>query len=427
MQVFCFNSYIFTTIERNGMKRYIYVLLAACLLVACSRGNPEITTGELFAHVSYLASEKLGGRLTGTEGDSLAADYIRRELRAYGLVPFVDDGFQRFWVNRTNAGTKNVAMVLPGKDPVLRNEYVVIGAHFDHLGYGGEGSSSRMPDTIAVHYGADDNASGVALMLEIAQKFASRPGGTSRSIIFVAFAAEEMGLLGARHFVDQMPVSPASINAMINLDMVGRLKEESLMLQVGGAGTAKGMRDLLMVLNDTARLKLALSDEGYGPSDHSAFYIVDIPVIFVSTGPHLDYHTPYDTKDRINYEGMIAIADFVYGVADSLAGNSERLAFTEAGPRQGLDHGARRGGISLGIMPDFSGVVSDGLRADFVTPGRPAALGGMMRGDIIKSINGKPVNNIEEYMIRLNQLKAGETISVEILRGENTELLIIQL
>ncbi|MFO7575395.1 MAG: M20/M25/M40 family metallo-hydrolase [Bacteroidales bacterium] len=589
------------------MKRYIIILLAAGLLAACSRGNPEITSEELYSHIAYLASDRLAGRMTGTEGDSLAAVYIRNELLSYGLAPFTDDGFQRFrvtsslsagdgnlmiidgvemtegsdftpssvtenaeieasvafagyglridtdtlkwddyaglevagkWVmvlraepeingsgagfaavssdrnkamiakdmgaagvllvsgikydpedefeplsradypvgipvirikreiatlllsetgasieekediidrlqkpagintgktvravtevKRETAGTRNVVMVLPGNDPVLKDEFLVLGAHYDHLGYGGEGSSSRIPDTVAVHYGADDNASGIALMLELAEKFASEPQTNARSIVFIAFSAEEMGLLGARHFIDNIPVSPASVNAMINLDMIGRLKE-SRVLQVGGAGTAAGMRELLTKFNDTTSLKLALSDEGYGPSDHSIFYGADIPVIFVSTGPHLDYHTPLDTKDRINYDGMTAIADFIYSVADNLAGTSEKLTFMEAGPRHGGNHGNRRGGITLGIMPDFSGIIKDGLRADFVTPGRPAALGGMQRGDIIKSVNGKPVNNIEDYMYRLNQLKQGETITVEILRGEEKELLIIQL
>jgi hypothetical protein len=410
------------------MKRYLLLLFTATsLLVSCTRGNPDITTEELYSHISFLASDRLEGRMTGTEGDSLAALYIRNELLSYGLVPFVDDGFQRFRVNnRIAAGTRNVVMVLPGNDPVLKDEFLVIGAHYDHLGYGGEGSSSRMPDTIAVHYGADDNASGIAMMLELAEKFAYKSEGNARSIVFAAFSAEEIGLLGAKHFVDNMPVSHGSVNAMINLDMVGRLKE-SLVLQVGGAGTAKGIKELLAKSSDTTSLKMALSDEGYGPSDHSAFYVNDIPVIFVSTGPHLDYHTPFDTKDSINLDGMIVISEFIYTVAEELAGRTEKLAFTEAGPRQGPGHGTRSSGVTLGIMPDVSGTIKNGLRADFVIPERPAALGGMQKGDVIKSINGKPVNNIEDYMESLNQLKQGETITVEILRKDITELLIIQL
>ncbi|MBE0675432.1 MAG: M28 family peptidase, partial [Bacteroidales bacterium] len=329
-------------------------------------------------------------------------------------------------IERRNSPAKNVVMLLPGSDPSLKDEYVIIGAHFDHIGMGGEGSSSRATDTVAVHYGADDNASGVAMMLELAQKFAGTPNSNRRSLLFIAFSGEEMGLLGSKYFVDNSPIDLKQVNAMINLDMVGRLKETNV-LQLGGAGTASGMRDLLTSLTDTAILKLALSDEGYGPSDHSAFYGKEIPVVFASTGAHLDYHTPFDTEDRINYKGMIIISDYLYALADTLTSGSQRLAFMEAGPKDGGSRGMRRKGVTLGIMPDFAGNTQNGLRADFVTPGRPAALGGMIKGDIIKSINGKTVSNIEDYMFRLNQLKPGETITLEIERDGKRELLLIQL
>jgi aminopeptidase YwaD len=592
------------------MKRLPIVISIIILLAACTgtgRRSAEVTIQELRDHISYLASEELAGRMTGTEGDSLAAVYIRKQFLSYGLVPVEGDGFQRFsitsdlvateknrfdiagvsvahatdfmplsisengsaeaevvfagygftiesdtliwndytgvdvkgkWVmvlradpevdnnasgfaaissdrykamtardmgaagiifvsgekydpadefeslkkgdlsagipalrvkrsiatrilanqsltieemekrlnerrrpatfstgvivsatsdiERKSSGTRNVVMVLPGTDEKLKNEYVIFGAHYDHIGMGGEGSSSRATDTIATHYGADDNASGVAMMLELAEKFAATSGSTKRSLLFIAFSGEEMGLLGAKYYVENSYIDHNQVNAMINLDMVGRLKETSV-LQVGGAGTAAEMRQMLESHNDTTILKLALSDEGYGPSDHSAFYGKNIPVLFVSTGAHLDYHTPFDTKERINYEGMIKISDYLYAVAGTLANSNDRLTFAEAGPKDGGSRGMRRKGVTLGIMPDFAGNISDGLRADFVTPGKPAALGGMKKGDIIKSINGKAVNNIEDYMFRLNQLKQGETITVEILRDEKRELLLIQL
>ena len=592
------------------MRRLPIVISIIILLGACTgtgRRSAEVTTQELRDHISYLASEELAGRMTGTEGDSLAAEYIRKQFLSYGLLPVEGDGFQRFsitsdlvateknrfdiagvsvahatdfmplsisengsaeaevvfagygftiesdtliwndysgvdvkgkWVmvlradpevdnnasgfaavsndrykamtardmgaagiifvsgekydpadefeslkkgdlsagipalrvkrgiasrilasqaitieeiekklnenrkpasfntgvtvratsdiERKSSGTRNVVMVLPGTDETLKGEYVIFGAHYDHIGMGGEGSSSRATDTIATHYGADDNASGVAMMLELAEKFAATSGGTKRSLLFIAFSGEEMGLLGAKYYVENSYIDHNHVNAMINLDMVGRLKETSV-LQVGGAGTATEMRQMLESHNDTTILKLALADEGYGPSDHSAFYGKNIPVLFVSTGAHLDYHTPFDTKERINYEGMLKISDYLYAVAGTLANSNDRLTFAEAGPKDGGSRGMRRKGVTLGIMPDFAGNISDGLRADFVTPGKPAALGGMRKGDIIKSINGKTVNNIEDYMFRLNQLKQGETITVEILRDEKRELLLIQL
>jgi len=325
---------------------------------------------------------------------------------------------------RKKSVTRNVVMLLPGEDELLKNEYVIIGAHFDHLGMGG--SSSRARDTVAVHHGADDNASGVSEMIELAEKFALTKGSHKRSLIFAAFSGEEMGLLGSKYFTDNPLIDLTKVNAMINLDMVGRLKDSSS-LQIGGVGTAEGLKDLVKSLCDTNLISLTLSDEGYGPSDHSSFYGKNIPVLFWSTGAHLDYHTPRDTWDKINYTGMAEISDLIYGVVKNLANNPERLEFKEAGPKVEVNRAMRRKGVTLGIMPDFAGNVKNGLRADFVTPGKPAALGGMKKGDIITSINGKTVNNIQDYMFRMGQLKHGETISVEVLRSNKKVVLLIQL
>ena len=192
---------------------------------------------------------------------------------------------------RETANTRNVVMLLPGEDEQLKNEYIIIGAHFDHLGMGGQGSSSRAPDTVGVHHGADDNASGVAMMLELAEKFARTKGSHKRSIIFIAFSGEEEGLLGSKHFTDDPGIDLSKVNAMLNLDMVGRLNDTS-MLQISGVGTAVGLKELIYSKSDTSVIKLKLSEEGYGPSDHSSFYFKNIPVLFYFTGAHLDYHTP---------------------------------------------------------------------------------------------------------------------------------------
>jgi aminopeptidase YwaD len=170
-----------------------------------------------------------------------------------------------------------------------------------------------------------------------------------------------------------------------------------------------------------------LSDEGYGPSDHSSFYGKNIPVLFYFTGAHLDYHTPADTYDKINYKGMVKISGLIYNVAKELASSGSRLQFKESGPKIETARYSRRKGVTLGIMPDFAGAIKNGLRADFVTPGKPAALGGMKKGDIITAINSKPVNNIQDYMFRMGQLKHGQTISVEVLRNNKKEVLLIQL
>ncbi len=321
--------------------------------------------------------------------------------------------------------TTNVAFMLEGSDPMHRDEYIVIGAHYDHLGMGGPGSGSRQPDSFGIHYGADDNASGVATMIEIAERFAAEKENVKRSLLFVAFGAEELGLVGSKHFIEDPPVDPERMKAMLNIDMVGRLTPERN-LQVGGVGTSFEGRDILTEIAGEAPFELALSEEGYGPSDHASFYGKDIPVFFFSTGAHLDYHTPNDRIDGINFPGLKSIGDYIFLVASEIANREEHLTFQEAGPKMGSSAN-RRKGVTLGIMPDFAGNVSNGLRADFVIEGRPAYNGGMKSGDVIVAINGLPVKNIHDYMYRLSKLKVGETINVEVKRDAEKILLLIQL
>lgn len=327
---------------------------------------------------------------------------------------------------RETGTTRNVVMMLPGEDEALKNEYVILGAHFDHLGMGGKGSSSMRPDTIAVHHGADDNASGVGLMLELAEEFAMTGGSHPRSIVCIAFTGEEKGLLGSKYFVDNPEIDLAKVNAMINLDMVGRLQKTKI-VQISGVGTADDFKDMITSLNDSSAIRLALSEAGYGPSDHSSFYVKNIPVLFFTTGPHLDYHTPADIADSINYEGMTKIAPLVFGLASRLASSPERLKFREAGPKVETGRQVRRKSVTIGIMPDVSSMVKNGLRAEIVTPGKPASLAGMKNGDIITAINGKSISNIYDYMSRMAQFKQGQTITVDILRGSDKLTLLIQL
>ena len=328
-------------------------------------------------------------------------------------------------VIQTTVPTRNVVMELPGNDKLLKNEYVILGAHFDHLGLGGPGSGSRVPDTLGVHHGADDNASGVAMVLDLAGKLAASRKNLKRTVLVIAFSGEEEGLLGSRWFADSSKIDINKVNAMVNLDMVGRLNQDSR-IQISGIGTSESFKKVIYACGDTSVLKPTLTEEGYGPSDHSSFYGRNIPVLYLTTGAHLDYHTPADTWDKINYPGMVKVSDLSFCIITDLA-NNEKLTFKEAGPKTGTGRGSRRRGITLGIMPDYGGNIKNGLRADFVTAGKPAALGGMKKGDIITFINGKPVNNIQDYMSRLNQLKHGQTISVEVLRDNQKLVLVIQL
>jgi len=321
--------------------------------------------------------------------------------------------------------TANVVAQLTGNDPLLKNEFLVIGAHYDHLGLGGPGSHSRRPDTVAVHNGADDNASGVAGMLELAEALAGNRKALRRSVLFVAFSAEEMGTLGSRYFVDHPPAPLSQIKYMLNLDMVGRMNVEEKTLSVGGTGTAAGMEEILNRLAQGRAFAVKLSPEGAGPSDHASFYAKDIPVLFFMADLHEDYHTPDDDSDKLNYTGQKMIVDYILDTAKELAGRSESLAFQEAGPKT-MPRG-RRFKISLGVMPDHSAADVKGLRVSVVDPNRPAGRGGMIKGDVIVAIDGKPVSDIYEYMHRLSELRSGDRISVEVIRNGQKKILIVDL
>jgi hypothetical protein len=326
-------------------------------------------------------------------------------------------------ISRKNK-TQNVIGIIKGTHPTLKNQYIVVGAHYDHLGMGGKNSSSRVPDTLAVHNGADDNASGVAALLEIGQKLAD--GKAQRSIVIVAFGSEEQGLLGSRYFVDYPIIPLDSIVAMINIDMLGRLSDERA-LQVSGVKTSLEAEELLTKINGNYNFKLSMAPQGYGPSDHASFYNKDIPVLFFSTGPHFDYHTPNDVIEKINFEGLLECSNFIYDIVVELANLPEMLTFQEAGPKTPV---ARHGSdlkVRFGIMPDVSGTSNDGLIVLAVNPNQPAHLAGISKGDMITAINGKEVRNINDYMYRLQELKPGTTVSVEIVHRGVIKVVIVQL
>lgn len=316
--------------------------------------------------------------------------------------------------------TGNVIAWLKGSDPVLSEEFIVIGAHHDHLGMGGQGNSSRVPDTIAVHYGADDNASGVAAVLELAEKYSRlKP---ARSIIFATFGAEEKGIIGSNYFVSHPPVPLDKIGLMLNLDMVGRLRDSSI--QIGGVGTSAEFKSILSNTEKNTPFHFSLSEAGYGPSDHAAFYAKDKPVLFFSTGAHQDYHTPDDKADSINIEGLKDITMYLSDLSLYFANNETGLTFQEAGPKESTS-GRYRGKVTFGIMPDVSGEGNEGMKVLAVTEGKPAANGGLKKGDVITAIDGKAVGNIQDYMFRLGQLKPGERTIVSVNRaGVRLELLI---
>ncbi|MEI6580258.1 MAG: M28 family peptidase, partial [Eubacteriales bacterium] len=331
-----------------------------------------------------------------------------------------------------NAAVEIVAKKVKSANVVARlmstqktENYIVIGAHYDHLGMGGHGSGSRKPDTVAVHNGADDNASGTASVMAMADRFSKTILTGNYNIIFVAFTGEEEGLLGSAWFVKHLPVDKKKIKLMINYDMVGRLNAKHS-LTVGGVGTFADAEKVLKQNNDSTKLKLSLSKEGFGPSDHASFYNDSIPVLYFNTGVHGDYHTPEDDFDKINCAGVNVIGDYTAKVAEDLMKNTYNLAFMEAGSKK---QGSQREGmkVTLGIMPDFAEQDVKGLGVAAVTPDGPAFRGGVLKGDVIVAINGKPINDIYDYMERLKSINPGQTITIDVMRTGKKEVLLIQL
>lgn len=325
-------------------------------------------------------------------------------------------------VQQQKVETENVLAFIEGNE--LKDEIIVLGAHWDHLGMGGPNSGSRMPDTVAVHYGADDNASGVAGIIEVAEKLAQQKN-LKRSVLVIAFGAEEMGLLGSSYFTNNPLFELKQLKAMVNLDMIGRLKEDNSVM-ISGTGTSIESEDLLNQLNADSTFSIAMSPEGFGASDHASFYAKDVPVFFFSSGAHDDYHTPFDQADRINLEGAKSIADYTYRLMMNLINRDENLTFQEAGPKQRAS-GSRRYKITLGIMPNFTSAENNGLGVDGVRKGGPAEGAGMKKGDLIVAINGLPVSNIYEYMSRLNKLEAGTTVNVDVMRNGEKLVLLVHL
>ena len=322
--------------------------------------------------------------------------------------------------------TQNVAGILYGSDPRLKEEIIVIGAHYDHLGFGGAHSGSRRPDTLAIHNGADDNASGVAAILEIIEKLKEEQTKLKRSVLFLSFGAEEMGLLGSKYFVNNPSVDLGKIKLMFNLDMVGRLDSTTKTITVGGTGTAVGLSDLVQRLAEGKDLNVKLSSEGYGPSDHTSFYVENIPVLFFFTGVHEDYHTPEDDVEKINLSGEKLVAEFVHDLIIEAANVPESLVYQEAGPKE-QPSGRRRFKVTLGIMPDYASEGGEGLRVDGVLNNKPAKRSGMEKGDVIVAMDGKPVKNIYDYMYRLEECKPGQRVNVDVLRNGKKITLVVEL
>ena len=393
-------------------------LLVIALVVGSCDGPP--TDEELFSSlkkdVYFLAADDLGGRAIGTTGEQKAAEYLAQEFEKLGLTPMGTDGFfQEFTVSKPSNPHEEAVIGTDGAGVTGRNvvafldkkadKTIVIGAHFDHLGMGGQGSLHRGDS--AIHNGADDNASGTAALLALAKIFKYET--LKSNILFIAFSGEENGLWGSNYFVKNPTIDLKTVNYMINMDMVGRLNPEKS-LAVHGVGTSPSFPPVLDPINADS-LKLVPSESGVGPSDHTSFYLQDLPVLHFFTGQHADYHKPSDDADKINYEGLVQVVRYISRLIAGLDAEP-KLAFTKT--KDSSD--SPRFTVSMGVVPDYL-YDGKGMRVDGVSEGKPAQAAGLQKGDIVVQLGDSTINDMMGYMRALSVFKKGDSTQVVLERA----------
>ncbi len=398
--------------------KYTIFFLGILLTFSACKQEPAAEVS-LQDDVRILASDSLQGRKTGTEGARMAADYLEGRLRQIGLSEVTE-----------GAGYVQEFSFTPRRDPHSAVKFgassdssitglnilgmidnggartVILGAHYDHLGMGGEGSLHRGEP--AIHNGADDNASGVAVILQTAQRIADW-SEASDNYLFILFSGEEMGLLGSNYFSKNPTLDLENVPYMINLDMVGRMNQDST-LSISGTGTSPVWNQILNSQNPG--FNLVLRESGVGPSDHTSFYLQDIPVLHFFTGQHEDYHRPSDDSDKLNYEGMEAIADYLLDIVEAME-RQEEVAFRKT---KNESEEVPRFKVALGVVPDYL-YDGDGMRIDGVSEGKAAQAAGLMKGDVVVQMGDSTVTDMMSYMRALSAFEEGDSTAVVVLRG----------
>lgn len=397
------------------MKKISLLVFFISLLGCEKTDQPE---NKIKEDVSFLAGDKLEGRETGTKGEQEAATYITKRFKEIGVEPKGIKGFLQVFTFKPKTdphqevkySTTSTDSTITGTNVLgyidnKANKTIVIGAHYDHLGFGAEGSFYKGEEK-AIHNGADDNASGVSVMLNLASKL--KQTNTSNNYLFIAFSGEEMGLLGSNYFVKNATIPLDSINYMLNMDMVGRLKADST-LAVYGVGTSPVFKQVISDNND--KFKIIEKESGVGPSDHTSFYLNDIPVLHFFTGQHEDYHRPSDDSELLNYEGMEAISTYIFDIITDLDDDGE-LAFQKT---KNESDNAPRFKVTLGVMPDYM-FDGKGMRLDGVTEDKPAHKAGLQKGDIVIKIGEIEIVDMMSYMKALSSFEKGNTAIVKFKR-----------
>lgn len=366
--------------------------------------------------VFILASDSLAGREVGTEGEKMAADYIVNQFEAANLQPKGTDGFyQSFFVKdadnpHAQPSSENGENGITGYNVIGMidnpgDEMVIIGAHYDHLGMGDFSSLHRGEQ--AVHNGADDNASGVAAMMHLARVLSGKE--LNRDIVFIGMSGEEKGLWGSNYFTKNPTVDLTKVNFMINMDMVGRL-DASKGLAVNGTGTSPIWNWLLDAVNLDS-LKLIKSESGVGPSDHTSFYLQDIPVLHFFTGQHEDYHKPGDDPEKVNEAGILKVASIIERMI-VLMDDDEKIEFTKT--KDESDN--PRFTVTLGVVPDYM-YDGSGMRIDGVSEDKPAIKAGIEKGDVVVQLGDSTVTDMMSYMRALSTFEKGDKTTVVVDRS----------
>lgn len=376
-----------------------------------------VNTSALKKHISYLASDKLKGRQTGSEGEKAAAKYLVSELKKLGIKPYAKSYLQSFdYFVRANPhdtiskGKPNTGTNVIGFLDNHATKTIVIGAHYDHLGLNEHHQSTKPNSEGEIHNGADDNASGVAGVLELARMYTQNAMKEKVNFIFAFFSGEEDGLIGSKHFAATVKEAFPDVTAMINLDMIGRLDDKKSIL-VSGVGTSPIFGDIVEK-NKPAGFAITQELSGVGPSDHTSFYLKNIPVLFFFTGTHGDYHKPSDDENKINYSGAETVINYVFRVIEAIS-NANTVSFSKT--KITSERKMPKYKVTLGIMPDYTDH-GDGLHVDGVTEGRPAQAAGILQGDIITKIGDCMIKEVYSYMECLSQLNAGDKREVIYLR-----------
>lgn len=381
----------------------------------------------LKTHTSFLASDDLKGRLTGSKEEKIAAEYLTKQLKSYGLKPYSK---KEYLQNFTYKVRINPADSLQTKDNSGNNviafldnkasKTIIIGAHYDHLGLNEHNHSLQPNSKGEIHNGADDNASGVAGVLELARMLSQNKEIEKANYVFALFSGEEDGLQGSKKMAETVKTFFPNVVAMINMDMIGRLDDKKEMT-VGGIGTSPDFKNNIEK-NKPAGFNITLDESGIGPSDHTSFYLKEIPVLFFFTGAHSDYHKPSDDEAKINYYGLTHITNYVFRVVSDIA-NQEKVPFTKTKATAAKTRPKYK--VTLGIMPDYTDR-GDGLHVDGVTEGRPADIAGIKEGDIITKIGTYDIKEVYSYMACLAKMNAGEEVPVVFIRNGETKTVMVK-